>query len=123
MKRLLPAIALLLSACGDGEITELARAPAPHGGFDVVVGRMKAGETEPYLVVMTKPGENPGKGARLLLADKGGVPGVTWRDAEHLTIRCDGARIWSYRNFWTSPNGRATVAIGLECGQQGWDGK
>ncbi len=121
MKRLLlPAFALLLSACGDGDITELSRTPSPVGGIEAVVGRMKAGETEPYMVAMVKPGDKVGKGARLLLADKGTPPVVEWQDADHLTIRCDGARIWSYRNFWTSPNGGATVAVGLDCGQQGW---
>lgn len=123
MKRLLPAIVLLLSACGEGDITELSRTPSPVGGFDAVVARMKAGETEPFMVVMTKPGEHPKKGARLLLSDRGGAPSVEWHEAGRMVIHCDGARIWSYRNFWTTPDGRVTVAVALDCGQQGWTGK
>lgn len=121
MKRLLlPALAMLLSACGDGEIAELSRTPSPVGGFDVVVGQLKAGQTEPYMVVITKSGDKAGKGSRLLLADEGKPPVAEWHDAHHVTIRCDGARIWSYRNFWTNPNSNATIAVGLDCGQQGW---
>ncbi len=123
MKRLIAGLmlALSLSACGEGEVVEMARYPSPVGGIDAVVGRMKAGETEPFLVVITKPGENPTKGARLLLADNTTAPVVEWADAEHMTIRCDNARIWSFRNFWTTPNfKRVTVSVALECGQKGW---
>ena len=122
MKRLFVILGLLaLAACGEGEVVEVARYPSPVGGIEAVVGRMKAGDTEPFLVVMTKPGENPGKGARLLLADNTAAPVVEWHDAEHLTIRCGNARVWSYRNFWTTPNFKqVTVSVALECGQQGW---
>lgn len=121
MKRLSLSALLLLAACGDGEITEHARIPSPIGGADAVVARMKAGENEPWLVVMTKQGDNPTKGARVLLADQGAAPRVEWQDPDHLTISCDGTpRVWSYRNFWTAPNGKTTVAVALDCGQQGW---
>ncbi|HLO78325.1 MAG TPA: hypothetical protein VK196_17850 [Magnetospirillum sp.] len=114
----IPAV-LALAACGEGEISEVARYPSPVGGLDAVVGTMKAGEAVPYVVAMTKPGENPGKGTRVLLMDKGPAPKVEWADADHLRVSCEGApRIWTYRNFWT--NGTATVAVGLECGTQGW---
>lgn len=120
MRRLLlPALVLSLSACGD-DITELSRTPSPVGGLEAVVAQMKGGDSDPYVVVLSKPGENTKKGGRVLLADKGTAPVVEWRDADHLVIRCDGARVWTYRNFWTSPNGGATVSVGLECGQQGW---
>lgn len=113
------AATLALAACGEGEITEVARYPSPVGGLDAVIGTMQAGEAVPYLVAMTKPGEKPGKGTRVLLMDKGTAPRVAWRDADHLDIACDGdARIWTYRNFWT--NGTATVAVGLDCGIKGW---
>jgi hypothetical protein len=111
---------LMLAACGEGEITEVARFPSPVGGLDAVVGTMKAGEAQPFLVAMTKPGEAPGKGTRVLLVDKSAdAPKVEWQDADHLSIGCAGdARIWTYRNFWT--NGTATVAVGLSCGTGGW---
>lgn len=120
MKRWLAIMSVAaLAACGEGEITEVARYPSPVGGLDAVIGTMKAGEAVPFLVAMTKPGENPGKGVRVLLVDKSAAPRVSWQDADHLTIACDGdARVWSYRNFWT--NGTATVAVGLECGTRGW---
>lgn len=120
MKRWMAVLAtIMLSACGEGDITEVARYPSPVGGLDAVIGTMKAGEATPFLVAMTKPGENPAKGARVLLVDKGGAPKVEWQDADHLRIACEGdARVWSYRNFWT--NGTATVAVGLECGTKGW---
>jgi hypothetical protein len=112
---------LALGGCGEGEITEVARFPSPVGGLDAVVGSMKAGEAQPFLVAMTKPGEAPGKGARVLLADKIAAPRVEWQDSEHLTIRCDGpARIWTYRNFWTNASSSVTVSVGLECGTGGW---
>lgn len=121
MKRWMLAVAAtsLLAACGEGEITEVARYPSPIGGLDAVVGTMKAGEAVPYLVAMTKPGENPGKGTRVLLMDKGPAPKVEWQDPDHLRISCEGEpRVWTYRNFWT--NGTATVAVGLDCGTKGW---
>lgn len=112
---------LALAACGEGDVVEVARYSSPVGGLDAVVGRMKAGQSEPFLVVMTKPGESPAKGARILLADRTDAPTVEWADAEHLTIRCGGARIWSFRNFWTSPNAKqVTVSVALDCGQNGW---
>ena len=90
MKKFLALAALLpLIACGDGEMREISRYPAPDGSRDVVVGSMKAGETEPFLVVMTaKPGDNVNKGARLFLADRGDAPKVTWDAADHITISC-----------------------------------
>ncbi|MCR6631354.1 MAG: hypothetical protein NVV74_15630 [Magnetospirillum sp.] len=110
---------LVLAGCSEGEVTEVARFPSPVGGLDAVVGTMKAGEAQPFLVTMTKPGESPAKGTRVLLADKIVAPKVEWLDADHVVIRCDdGARVWSYRNFWT--NGTATVSVGLECGTKGW---
>ena len=120
MKRWLAIGAVaLLAGCSEGEVTEISRAPSPVGGLDAVVGSMKAGESTPFLVTLVKPGEKPGKGVRILLVDKGEAPRVTWRDADHIDIACDGdARIWTYRNFWT--NGTATVAVGLECGTKGW---
>lgn len=120
MKRWLAICALgLLAGCGDGEITEVARVPSPIGGLDAVVGSMKAGESNPFVVTLVKPGDNPGKGARVLLVDKGSAPRVSWRDPDHIDIACDGdARIWTYRNFWS--NGTATVAVGLDCGTKGW---
>lgn len=120
MKRWMAMVALpLLAACGEGDITEVARYPSPVGGLDAVVGTMKAGESVPFLVAMTKPGDNPGKGTRVLLVDKGSAPSVEWQDADHLKISCTGdARVWTYRNFWT--NGTATVAVGLDCGTKGW---
>lgn len=121
MKRWMAVMAaLVLSACGEGDITEVARFPSPVGGLDAVIGTMKAGEATPYLVAMTKPGENPAKGTRVLLMDKGpSAPTVQWQDPDHLTVRCEGEpRVWTYRNFWT--NGTATVAVGLECGTKGW---
>lgn len=120
MKRWLAVAATaMLAACGDGEVTEVARYPSPIGELDAVVGTMKAGEAEPYLVSMTKTGDNPIKGTRVLMVDKSAAPKVEWQDADHLRITCDGdARVWSYRNFWS--NGTATVAVGLSCGTQGW---
>ncbi|MBC7908350.1 MAG: hypothetical protein H7Y60_16605 [Rhodospirillaceae bacterium] len=122
MRRVLAIVGLLaLGACDEGKVNEIARYPSPVGGLDAVVGRMSAGEADPFLVVLTKPGEAPGKGARLFLADHTDAPVVEWADAEHLTIRCDNARVWSFRNFWTSPNKKqVTVSIRLECGREGW---
>lgn len=123
MRRSLSALALLLplAACGDGDMKEISRHPAPDGKRDVVVGSMKAGETEPFLVVMTaKPGDNINKGARLFLADKGDAPKVAWDAVDHVTISCDAARVWSYRNFWTDPNSGKTVAVAVKCGADGW---
>ncbi len=118
---LLAGIALLsLSACDDGKITELSRHPSPVGEMDAVVGRMKAGESEPFMVVLSRTGEAADKGTRLLVADHVVNPRVEWADADHMTIRCDAARIWSYRNFWTSPDSKATIAITLACGETGW---
>lgn len=110
---------LALAACGDGDIKEVARTPSPVGELDAVVGSMKAGESQPFLVTIVKTGENPGKGPRLLLVDQTQPPSVTWQDADHAVIHCDGTgRVWSFRNFWT--NGTATIAVGLDCGTQGW---
>ncbi|MBX9635251.1 MAG: hypothetical protein K2X44_09755 [Magnetospirillum sp.] len=122
MKRVMAMVGLLaLAACGEGEITEIARYPSPAGNFDAVVGHMQAGQTDPFMVVMTKTGDNPGKGARLLLADRTDAPTVEWTDAGHLTIRCSKARIWSFRNFWTTPDAKQlNVSVALECGQSGW---
>jgi hypothetical protein len=122
MQKFLALAALvLLAACGDGEMREISRHPAPDGSRDVVVGSMKAGETEPFLVVMTaKPGDNINKGARLFLADRGDAPKVTWDSPTQVTISCDKARVWSYRSFWTNPNSGATIAVGLKCGIDGW---
>lgn len=111
---------LALAACGEGDLREVARFPSPVGGLDAVVARMDTGAESPYAVVLTKPGENPKKGARVFLADRTEGPKVTWQDADHLTISCDQARIWTYRNFWTSPEGKATVAVALACGEKGW---
>lgn len=122
MRRLaLLASLLALAACDDGKVTEVARFPSPVGGLDAVVGHISAGDSQPWMVVMTKPGENPAKGARILLTDKGSQPMVEWVDPYHVILRCDGpARIWTYRNFWTDPSGKATVSAALECGQGGW---
>ncbi|MBI2240331.1 MAG: hypothetical protein HYU59_05950 [Magnetospirillum gryphiswaldense] len=125
MKKLIAAVAVLvpLAACGDGDMHEISRHPAPDGSRDVVVGTMKAGETEPFLVVMTaKPGDNINKGARLFLADKGDAPQVEWQSTDQLTISCKDARVWSYRSFWTNPNNGKTIAVGLKCGTEGWKG-
>lgn len=124
MRTILFAAALLpLAACGDGDMREVSRHPAPDGRHDVVVGTMKAGETEPFLVVMTaKPGDNINKGARLFLADKGDAPKVEWQAPDQVTISCQNARVWSYRNFWTDPNSGKTVAVALQCGTGGWKG-
>ena len=125
MKKILLALVTLLplAACGDGDMREISRHPAPDGSRDVVVGAMKAGETEPYLVVMTaKPGDNVAKGARLLLADQGQAPTVTWDAPDHVTISCSDARVWSYRNFWTNPNNGKTISVALKCGTAGWGG-
>ena len=120
-KTLALALLLPLVACGDGDMREVSRHPAPDGSRDVVVGTMTAGETEPFLVVMTaKPGDNINKGARLFLADKGDAPKVSWDSPDHLTISCDKARVWSYRSFWTNPNSGATIAVALKCGTDGW---
>lgn len=122
MKKFLVLAALLpLIACGDGEIREISRYPAPDGSRDVVVGSMKAGETEPFLVVMTaKPGDNVNKGARLFLADRGDAPKVTWDTTDHITISCENVRVWSYRSFWINPTGGDTIAVALKCGTDGW---
>lgn len=122
MKRLMVLLGVLaLSACGEGDVTEIARYPSPVGGMDAVVGHLSAGESDPFMVVLAKTGEAPGKGARLLLADQTTAPVVEWADAEHLTIRCGNARIWSFRNFWTSPNKKqVTISVALECGRNGW---
>ncbi|HTH15395.1 MAG TPA: hypothetical protein VL974_01975 [Magnetospirillum sp.] len=110
---------LALAACGDGDIKEVSRTPSPVGELDAVIGSMKAGESQPFLVTIVKTGENPGKGPRLLLTDQTSAPKVEWLDPDHVTIHCDGtARVWSYRNFWT--NGSATIAVGLDCGTLGW---
>lgn len=125
MKKLIAALGLLLplAACGEGEMREISRHPAPDGKRDVVVGTMKAGETEPFLVVMTaKPGDNINKGARLFLADKGDAPQVEWQGPDQVTISCQDARVWSYRSFWTNPNSGKTIAVGLKCGTGGWKG-
>jgi hypothetical protein len=122
MKRIMALAGLLaLAACDDGKVKEIARYPSPVGGLDVVVGRLSAGESDPFLVEMSKTGDAAGKGARLLLADRTDAPVVEWADAEHLTIRCGNARIWTFRNFWTSPNAKqVTVSVKLECGREGW---
>lgn len=123
MKRWMAVLAAtMLSACGEGEITEAGRFPSPTGELDAVIGTIQAGENHPYLVVITKSGEKPVKGIRVMMADKiTDAPRVEWQDAHHMTIRCDGdARIWSYRNFWSSPSNNATLAVGLECGTKGW---
>lgn len=120
---LLSLLLPLLAACGEGELREVSRHPSPDGRRDVVVGSLQAGESHPFLVVMTaKPGDSGGKGARLLLADGGDAPTVTWDDAGHLTIACAKARVWSFRNFWSDPNSGATVAVALKCGAEGWSG-
>jgi hypothetical protein len=123
MKRLVAVLALLaLAACGDdGKITEIARYPSPAGEYDAVVGQMSAGQSQPHLVVITKPGENPLKGERLLMADKGDAPVVEWSDPRHMTIRCGNARIWSYRNFYVMPTMKQEViSVALSCAPQGW---
>lgn len=122
MKKLLALATLLpLIACGDGDMREISRHPAPDGSRDVVVGTMKAGESEPFLVVMTlKPGDAVGKGARLLIADKGDAPKVTWDAPDHITISCDKSRVWSYRNFWTEPYKGGNISVALKCGTEGW---
>lgn len=123
MKRLVAALGLLiLAACGDdGKIAEVARYPSPAGDYDAVVGHIAAGQSQPYLVVITKPGDNPGKGERLLMADRSDVPVVEWSDGRHMTIRCGTARIWSFRNFYTVPTMKQeNISVALACGQQGW---
>lgn len=124
MKRLLAVFGVLvLAACGDdGKITEVARYPSPAGEVDAVVGQMNAGQSQPHLVVITKPGENPLKGERLLMADKGEAPPtVEWADGRHMTIRCGNARIWSYRNFYVVPTmAQEVISVALACAPGGW---
>lgn len=122
MRRMIAILGLLaLAACGEGEVTEIARYPAPKGEFDAVVGHLKAGESSPFMVVMTKRGDNPAKGARLMLADQTEPPQLKWVDPAHLTIHCGNARIWSFRNFWSNPIGKQeTIAVALDCGRGGW---
>jgi|AGTN01.1.fsa_nt_gi hypothetical protein len=123
MKRLAVLLGVLaLTGCGDdGKITEIARYPSPAGDYDAVVGHMTAGQSQPHLVVITKPGDNPLKGERLMMIDKGDTPVVEWSDGRHMTIRCDGGRIWSYRNFYVVPTMRQDViSVALACAPRGW---
>lgn len=114
-------VVLGLTACDDGKITELGRFPSPAGDLDAVIGTMQAGENSPYLVTVVKTGDKADKGTRVLLADKLTDARVEWQDGDHMVIRCGGeARIWSFRNFWSSPSTNATLAVGLDCGLQGW---
>jgi hypothetical protein len=127
MKRAIVAVSVLvlpltLAACGEGEMREVSRAASPDGGVEAVVAVFETKDPTPYLVAMVKPGEKPGKGARLFLADRTEPPAVSWSPEGVLTVSCKSARIWSFRNFWTTPDGKITLPVKLECGQQGWGG-
>lgn len=123
MKRLVAALSLLaLTACGEGDVTELSRITSPNGAWDAIVVRVQAtrGKESPYMVLMGPKGIGNGKAARVFLADRTGQPEVAWEDDAMVAIRCDKARVWSYHNFFNAPDGAAAVGVKLACGAGGY---
>lgn len=115
-------LVLALAACGD-DVSEIARAPAPDGAHDAVVGQIRAGENRPFFVGITnKAGDNVVKVSRVLLVDGSDAPKLAWDQTGRLTVSCTGGRVWTYRNFWSDPNTNQVVAIALQCGTEGWGG-
>lgn len=123
MKRLLGALSLLaLTACGEGDVTELARMTSPDGAWDAVLVRVQAakGQDSPFMVLMGPKGVGNGKATRVFLADNTSPPEVTWDGDRLVTIRCDKARVWTFHNFFNAPDGSAAVGVRLACGEGGF---
>lgn len=123
MKRLFAALSLLaLTACGEGDVTELARLTSPDGAWDAIVVRVQAarGKDSPYMVLMGPKGVGNGKAARVFLADNTTQPEVAWDSDTRVSIRCDTARVWTYHNFFNAPNGGTVLGIRLACGVDGY---
>ena len=95
-----------LNACGS-ERREVRRVPSPDGRVDAVLVRINSGATTSigWNLFVVPAGEKPPTREALFIAERIGESelSIQWMEPRELEIRLPDARIFHFRNFWSSP--------------------
>lgn len=112
---------LFLSGCGKNDLCvgdEVSRVSSPDNRVDAVLTRGNCGATTSYSyrVYLVNVGKTPNENDMVFLSDNAESISVTWQTSKKLLIYYGEARIFKFRNFWSSTeieNSKYVVSIDL----------
>ncbi len=98
---------LNLAACGNDDLCvgeDISRVSSPDKIVDVVVTKANCGATTSYSyrVSVVQTGKTPVESDIIFLADKAEGVSVFWQTPKKLVISYKEARIFKFKNFWSS---------------------
>jgi hypothetical protein len=91
------------TGCRAPAAREVERSVSPDGKIEAVLLERLTDATvsTPFELYMIPRGGTPKDEYIVLRIDRSSAPHIQWLQANEIAVRCDGARIWDFRNFAT----------------------